>query len=93
NSYLKKDDIYEWEFYNKKLKRTFIIKDRMLNWQGRRVRIELSYDMYSAEYKLAKKDQERESILKTIPAGMVRLDARDYLTILWCNDIFLNMIE
>ncbi|OJT72339.1 hypothetical protein BM530_20495, partial [Clostridioides difficile] len=51
----KKDDIYEWEFYNKKLKRTFIIKDRMLNWQGRRVRIELSYDMYSAEYKLAKK--------------------------------------
>ncbi|HGS9625580.1 TPA: diguanylate cyclase [Clostridioides difficile] len=93
NSYLKKDDIYEWEFYNKKLKRTFIIKDSMLNWQGRRVRIELSYDMYSAEYKLAKKDQERESILKTIPAGMVRLDARDYLTILWCNDIFLNMIE
>ncbi|HBE9553629.1 diguanylate cyclase domain-containing protein [Clostridioides difficile] len=93
NSYLKKDDIYEWEFYNKKLKRTFIIKDRMLNWKGRRVRIELSYDMYSAEYKLAKKDQERESILKTIPAGMVRLDARDYLTILWCNDIFLNMIE
>ncbi|HBF0733917.1 TPA: diguanylate cyclase [Clostridioides difficile] len=93
NSYLKKDDIYEWEFYNKKLKRTFIIKDRMLNWQGRRVRIELSYDMYSAEYKLAKKDQERESILKTITAGMVRLDARDYLTILWCNDIFLNMIE
>ncbi|MBY1722054.1 diguanylate cyclase [Clostridioides difficile] len=93
NSYLKKDDIYEWEFYNKKLKRTFIIKDRMLNWQGRRVRIELSYDMYSAEYKLAKKDQERESILKTIPARMVRLDARDYLTILWCNDIFLNMIE
>ncbi|HBF0380753.1 TPA: diguanylate cyclase [Clostridioides difficile] len=93
NSYLKKGDTYEWEFYNKKLKRTFIIKDRMLNWQGRRVRIELSYDMYSAEYKLAKKDQERESILKTIPAGMVRLDARDYLTILWCNDIFLNMIE
>ncbi|HEK4635371.1 TPA: diguanylate cyclase [Clostridioides difficile] len=93
NSYLKKDDTYEWEFYNKKLKRTLIIKDRMLNWQGRRVRIELSYDMYSAEYKLAKKDQERESILKTIPAGMVRLDARDYLTILWCNDIFLNMIE
>lgn len=93
NLYLKKDDIYEWEFYNKKLKRTFMIKNRMLNWQGRRARIELSYDMYSAEYKLAKKDQERESILKTIPAGMVRVDARDYLTILWYNDIFLNMIE
>ncbi|MCC0629701.1 MULTISPECIES: diguanylate cyclase domain-containing protein [unclassified Clostridioides] len=93
NSYLKKDNTYEWEFYNKKLKRTFMIKNRMLNWQGHRARIELSYDMYSAEYKLAKKDQEREAILKTIPAGMVRVDARDCLTILWYNDIFLNMIE
>lgn len=93
NSYLKKDEIYEWEFYNSKLKRTFMIKNRMLNWEGRRARIELSYDMYSSEYKLAKKDQEREAILKTIPAGMVRMDARDYLTILWYNDIFLNMIE
>lgn len=93
NSYLKKDDIYEWEFYNKKLKRTFMIKNRMIDWKGRRARIELSYDMYSAEYKLAKKDQERESILKTIPAGMVRIDARDFSTILWHNNIFLNMIE
>ncbi|MGX9758268.1 diguanylate cyclase domain-containing protein [Clostridioides difficile] len=93
NSYLKTDEIYEWEFYNTMLNRTFMIKNRMLNWEGRRSRIELSYDMYSSEYKLAKKDQERESILKTIPAGMVRMDARDYLTILWYNDIFLNMIE
>lgn len=93
NSYLKKDEVYEWEFYNNMLNRTFMIKNRMLNWEGRRARIELSYDMYSSEYKLAKKDQEREAILKTIPAGMVRMDARDYLTILWYNDIFLNMIE
>lgn len=93
NSYLKKDEVYEWEFYNNMLNRTFMIKNRMLNWEGRRARIELSYDMYSSEYKLAKKDQEREAILKTIPVGMVRMDARDYLTILWYNDIFLNMIE
>ncbi|MCC0658107.1 diguanylate cyclase [Clostridioides sp. ES-S-0123-01] len=93
NSCLKKDETYEWEFYNSKLKRTFMIKNRMINWEGHRARIELSYDMYSSEYKLAKKDQERESILKTIPAGMIRMDARDYLTILWYNDIFLNMIE
>lgn len=93
NSYLKIDEVYEWEFYNSMLNRTFMIKNRMLNWEGRRARIELSYDMYSSEYKLAKKDQEREAILKTIPAGMVRMDARDYLTILWYNDIFLNMIE
>ena len=39
-----------------------------------------------------KKDQEREAILKTIPAGMVRIDARDLDTILWHNGIFLDMI-
>lgn len=92
NRYLKKNGTYEWEFYNPNLKRTFIIKNRMLEWEGRRVRIELSYDMYSTEYKLAKKDQEREAILKTVPAGMIRLDSRDYRTVLWYNDIFLEMI-
>ena len=69
-----------------------MIKNRMLDWFGHRSRIELSYDMYSEEYKLAKKDQEREAILKTIPAGMVRIDARDIDTILWYNGIFLDMI-
>ncbi|MCD7992439.1 MAG: PAS domain-containing protein [Clostridia bacterium] len=92
NQYLKEDEAYEWEFYNPNLKRTFIIKDRMLNWEGRRARIELSYDMYSTEYKLAKKDQEREAILKTVPAGMIRIDIRDCRTVLWYNDIFLKMI-
>ena len=69
-----------------------MIKNRMLDWFGHRSRIELSYDMYSEEYKLDKKDQEREAILKTIPAGMVRIDARDLDTILWHNGIFLDMI-
>ena len=31
--------------------------------------------MYSTEYKLAKKDLERENLLRTIPGGFVRLDA------------------
>ncbi len=93
NHRLQVDETYEWEFYNANLQRTFIIKDRMLNWKGHKARLELSYDMYSAEYKLAKKDQEREAILKTIPAGMIRIDARDYRSVLWYNDIFLNMID
>lgn len=92
NPQLVKNETYEWEFYNHKLKRTFMIKNRALDWKGHNARLELSYDMYSAEYKLAKKDQEREAILKTIPAGMVRIDARDNRTVLWYNDIFLNMI-
>lgn len=93
NEYLKSDETYDWEFNNPNLKRTFMIKNKLLNWNGHRARIELSYDMYSTEYKLAKKDQEREAILKMIPAGMVRLDARDHHSVLWYNSTFLNMIE
>lgn len=92
NNSLKENETYAWEFYNPVLSRTFLIKNRLLNWRGRRARIELSYDMYSEEYKLAKKDQEREAILKTIPGGLARIDARDACTVLWFNGKFLDMI-
>ncbi len=92
NSFLKEHESYEWNFENQKLKRAFKIKDRPIRWQNRRCRIELSYDMYSSEYKLAKKDREREVILNTIPVGMARLDACDLSTVLWYNEKFLEMI-
>lgn len=63
NALLTEDDVYAWEFDNPNLKKTFIIRNRVINWQGRRSRIELSHDMLSAEYKLAKKDQERAASL------------------------------
>lgn len=92
NALLTEDDVYAWEFDNPNLKKTFIIRNRVINWQGRRSRIELSHDMMSAEYKLAKKDQEREAILKTIPGGLARVDARDCETILWYGGNFLEML-
>ena len=60
--------------------------------EGRRARIELSHDMYSAEYKLAKKDQEREALVRSIPGGFARLDARDFSTVLWYGADFLGLI-
>lgn len=60
NALLTEDDVYAWEFDNPNLKKAFMIRNRVINWQGRRSRIELSHDMLSAEYKLAKKDQERQ---------------------------------
>lgn len=92
NKYLKDNETYEWEFYNPILERTFMIKNRMLDWHGHRARIELSYDMYSTEYKLAKKDLERNAILSTIPGGLARVDARDLSTVLWYGGEFLTMI-
>ncbi|WP_242847430.1 hybrid sensor histidine kinase/response regulator [Dorea sp. D27] len=92
NPYLSKDKFYEWEFDNKALGRTFMIKNRIIEWNGRRARIELSCDMLSTEYKLAKKDQERETIVGTIPGVFCRLDARDYKTVLWHGAGFSKLL-
>lgn len=92
NGKLREDEFYDWEFYNPNLERTFMIKNRMINWEGRRARIELSHDMYSEAYKLAKKDRERDALLRSIPGGFARLDARDLSTVLWYGADFLNLI-
>ena len=96
NNELLKTECYNWEFFNPVLDRTFMIKNRMIEWNGRRARIELSYDMYSTEYKLAKKDREHEtlirSIIQSIPGGFARLDARDMRTVLWYGANFLEII-
>lgn len=92
NDKLRTDESYEWEFFNPVLERTFMIKNRQINWHGRKSRIELSYDMYSSEFKLAKKEREREILLKTLPGGFARLDARDYRSILWYGSDFLKII-
>lgn len=92
NSKLRTDEFYEWEFFNPVLDRTFMIKNRIIDWSGRRARIELSHDMYSAEFKLAKKDRERDALVRTIPGGFARLDAKDCRTVLWYGANFLDLI-
>lgn len=92
NSKLTDREFYEWEFDNPILNRTFMIKNRLVDWNGRKARIELSHDMFSPEYKLAKKDRERDAIIRTIPGGFARVDARDMSTILWYGGGFLNLI-
>lgn len=93
NHLLTEDEFYEWEFYNPVLERTFLIKDRIVNWEGRRARLELSHDNYSMEYNLAKKDREKEAIVRTIPGGFARMDAEDMKKVLWYGGGFLEIIE
>lgn len=92
NSSLETDKFYEWEFYNPFLRRSYMLKDRIIDWGGRRCRLELSIDNFSSEYKLEKMDREREAILRTIPGGFARVDARDGKTITWYGGDFLHMI-
>lgn len=92
NSLLSEEDFYVWEFYNPVLESTFLIKNRLIDWNGHKARLELSHDSHSLEYKLAKKDKEREVILRTVPGGLVRVDAEDMRTVLWYSNSFLQII-
>ena len=92
NAMLTEEEVYSWEFANPKLNKKFLIKDRIINWQGRRSRIELWYDILSSEYKLGKNSMEWSASLNAIPGGLVRVDARDYDTILWYGGNFLEVL-
>ncbi|RGY97977.1 response regulator [Clostridium sp. AM58-1XD] len=92
NSCLTEDEFYQWEYYNPFLKRKYLLKDRIIDWEGRKARLELSLDNFSPEYKLEKMDRERGAILRTIPGGFARVDARDGKTILWYGGDFLHLI-
>ncbi|WP_331512738.1 response regulator [Enterocloster lavalensis] len=92
NDKLHEDKDYDWEFDNPVLQKTFMIKNRMIEWSGHRARIELSHDAQSTEFKLAKKDQEKNAIIRAVPGGFARVDARDMSTILWYGGGFLDMI-
>ena len=92
NSKITENEFYEWEFQNPVLERTFRIKNRIIDWEGHRARLELSHDMYSTEYKLAKKDQERDALVRSVPGGLARVDGRDMRTVLWYSGSFLDLI-
>ena len=92
NDRICEEDFYEWEFYYPKLERNFMKKNRVVDWEGHRARLELSHDNFSLEYKLTKKDREREAILRTIPGGFARVDARDMESIMWYDGTFLDLI-
>lgn len=92
NSRLTEDTFYEWDFDNPFLKRTYMLKDRIIYWEGRRARLELSIDNLSTEYKLEKMDREREAMLRTIPGGFARVDARDGKGVIWYGGDFLDII-
>lgn len=93
NCYLEEMDFYVWEHYNAVLDTTYLIKDRKFKWDGRDCRIEFATDITEYRHKIEHKEKERESVLKSLPGGIVRMDARDARTVLWYGANFLPMIE
>lgn len=92
NSFLSKDKIYNWEFYNSQLKQAFREKDKMLQWNGRRAHMGLSTALDSTN----RNNRNCPDItveLKTMSVGLIRLDTEDHRSILWYNEKFLEMLE
>lgn len=44
NSYLKKNKFYRWEHYNQMLNRYFDVKDKLVEWNNRKLRLEIAVD-------------------------------------------------
>ncbi|WP_455616781.1 response regulator [Eisenbergiella sp.] len=92
NQYLKENDFYEWEYQNLHLNRSFLLKDRKFMWEGCEARIEFATDVTEYRSKIANREHVRDSVLKSLPGGIARVDARDLRTILWYGANYLSMI-
>ena len=69
-----------------------LLKDRKVRWNGRNARIEFATDVSGYRRTIAGHERERDSILQSLPGGIVRVDARDGRTVLWHGARFLEMI-
>uniref|UniRef100_B8J1Q1 Diguanylate cyclase/phosphodiesterase n=1 Tax=Desulfovibrio desulfuricans (strain ATCC 27774 / DSM 6949 / MB) TaxID=525146 RepID=B8J1Q1_DESDA len=49
NDRLTFDSVYSWEFTNKMLGRHFILRDRLVNWNGRKARMQIATDITERE--------------------------------------------
>ncbi|MBS7007823.1 sensor domain-containing phosphodiesterase [Anaerostipes sp.] len=65
NEMLAKDENYTWEHTNPITKRHYLLKDRLMEWEGRLARMEIAFDITDAanEKKELKARLERDSIL------------------------------
>lgn len=49
NNYLKMDCFYTWEYTNTRVHRHYMMKDKLIDWNGRMARIEIAFDMTASE--------------------------------------------
>lgn len=92
NSRLKDSGFHEWEHYNEQLGKTYLLKDRKILWDGRESRIEFVFDVSNYKNKLDKQEKQQAAMLRSLPGGIARVDARDERTILWYGSEFLSII-
>lgn len=65
NHLLNKSDFYIWEVYNTYFKSNFIVKDKLIQWDGKPARMEIAIDITEKE-NISKKTKEKLRIQETI---------------------------
>lgn len=89
---LEENGFSEWEYFNEKLGKSFLMKDRKFVWDGKPARIEFATDVSGYREKIKNSENRRQSVLKSLPGGIARIDARDGKTVLWYGASFLSHI-
>lgn len=59
NRFLSEDSFYTWEKTNPVVNRRFLLKDKMIDWNGKKARVEIAFDMTDLE---ARKQSIHESL-------------------------------
>lgn len=92
NKYLSYEQAYLWEFKNPYLGRHFSIQDKLIDWGGRKARIELSFNITEYKEKVEALEHKISSMLESIPGGICQIADNGLLSVLWYNDSFLDII-
>ena len=81
NSRLRRDGFYTWEWDNPKFGRRFLLRDKLISWQGKLARLELATDIShqeSARPSAGPPEQTYQSILQKVDLGVwtIRIDPK-----------------
>lgn len=67
NAYLSDGQNYNWEYTNPILGRHYLLKDRLVDWEGKKARLEIAFDISESVW-------EREKLQNTLDAEQMVLD-------------------
>lgn len=66
NKLLKMNETYSWEYTNPLLEKHYLLKDRLIEWDGRIARMEIAFDITDA-------NNEKEELMKRLERDEIRL--------------------
>lgn len=93
NHLLNEDTFYVWEYNNPYLGRYFSLKDKLVEWDGRKARIEFALDISPYKSQIDIAESKIDSIIQSIPGGICLAEPTPQgMKVLWHNDHYLDII-